>query len=117
MDTDNRKALALAAAHGRWRNVVDDHGIQFGDAGGVVLHHSMPKVRETARYIAEANPATVLALIAEVERLRADAGRYRKIRVKVAQDYLSFRKMDGERLDKVVDNVLDPAAAIEKEKA
>jgi hypothetical protein len=139
MDIEKLKALALAATpqnfdsaqikrEGGWSDcpACDSTGIVSlgkdycnydGTALGVQFYGIGDEHQKAEAYYRAANPAAVLELIAEVERLRADAGRYRKIRAKVAQDYLSFRKMDGERLDKIVDNVLDPVAAIEKEKA
>lgn len=46
------------------------------------------------------------AVIAKLTSATVDAERYRKIRAKVEDDYLSFRKMSADRFDKIVDNVL-----------
>jgi hypothetical protein len=103
MDTDNLKALALAA-----------HENDF--ANGTSL------TSEFLAFTDEANPAAVLELIAEVERLRADAKRYAFIRsggiyvepgddeVYVATDRGAYCKT-AEEFDSQID------AAIEKEKA
>ena len=66
MDTEKLKTLALAyldANRGYWYGA---HEL----ADGTTYEPGVD-------FIVECNPATVLALIAEVERLRADAERYR----------------------------------------
>ena len=86
MDTDKLKALALAASPGPWRECGHDRGgcgcgqiwsteadmpVASSERGddeiGKIPEHI---VKANAAYIAAACPATVLELIAEVERLR-----------------------------------------------
>jgi hypothetical protein len=42
------------------------------------------------------NPATVLELIAEVERLRVDAERYRMMRAQLSSGDLDYYRLEGE---------------------
>jgi hypothetical protein len=81
MDIDKMKALALAAKDWKWQTV---QGHQFGhyedgsfyDIGSVDAdRYSMDDVEHNAtvlNFIAACDPAAVLELIAEVERLRAE---------------------------------------------
>jgi hypothetical protein len=86
--------------------------------------------KRDAMFIAAANPAAVLELIAEVERLRAESARYRWLRDKAndersrapmvfnchPEDVISWTdSLHGANLDAVLDVFVD--AAIEKEKA
>jgi hypothetical protein len=110
MDIEKLKALALAA-----NSVVEVMG------GWLTVHQIADgcTIEESAEFIETCSPAAVLELIAEVERLRADAARYRHLRE--AQWFKAgFARTEanasslhycGELLDKLVD------AAIEKEKA
>lgn len=66
---EKMKALALAAENGEWLNALHDRAVKFGQAAGTFF---MPN-KEVARFVAAANPAAVLELIADNERLRADA--------------------------------------------
>jgi hypothetical protein len=156
IDTDKLKALALAATPGKWQSGYGN-GVLGGRAASAVSWdltdvRSMPVIKgeeviawlacyqpddvelralsADADYIAAACPATVLALIAEVERLRADAERYRWLRDKAndersrapmvfnchPEDVISWTdSLHGTNLDAVLDVFVD--AAIEKEKA
>jgi hypothetical protein len=158
MDTDKLKALALAATPGEWQSGYGN-GVLGGRAAAAVSWdltdvRSMPVIKgeeviawlacyqpddvelralsADADYIAAVCPATVLELIAEVERLRVDAGRYRFLRDQQVVDGDAPADGDvwvvqmhhprgtipelrcagfGEKLDRAVD------AVIEKEKA
>ena len=75
MNTDHLKKLAIDATPGPWREVTTlENGFfeVIGDSKRVA--HAFGNCRQEAidnrRYIAAANPAVVLELIAEVERLR-----------------------------------------------
>jgi hypothetical protein len=95
IDTDKLKALALAATPGPWfaQTVAGYRGNLFdvrakyqrGVAGGIGDPND-------AAYIAATNPATVLELIAEVERLRADAARL---------DFMITDECQIERMDRI----------------
>jgi hypothetical protein len=140
MDTDNLKALALAASAGPWKWWTSNSTLRLtgadGKDGGVLSGTCYRGVgdiscsAENRAFIEASNPATVLALIAEVERLRADAERYRWLRDKAnsqlgrapmvfncnPEDSLCWTdSLHGARLDAVMDVFVD--AAIEKEKA
>jgi hypothetical protein len=146
VDTDNLKALALAATPGKWRRedrtiYVLEHDVwrkgveQFSNRFSCSVSRDGSQIPPeellaNAEWIAAANPATVLELIAEVERLRADAGRYQWLRDKAndersrapmvfnchPEDVISWTdSLHGAKLDAVLDVFID--AAIEKEKA
>jgi hypothetical protein len=81
VDTEKLKALALAATPGPWKAIewtchapttirAGAVGITVADTTGHGRHSDACAV--DAAFIAEANPAAVLELIAEVERLRAE---------------------------------------------
>lgn len=108
MEIEKLNALALAATPGPWEWVENATGkgtqggikarhnasvCDFGDAEKYYPTEGMEPSAADAAYIVAANPATVLALIAEVERLRAaiagaekDAERYRWIESKANRD-------------------------------
>ena len=65
MDLEKLKELAQKATPGPW--FVYGSGVAFG------VYMVANVWEQDARYIAAANPRTVLELIAEVERLRAEA--------------------------------------------
>ena len=75
MDTDKLKALALAATPGKWewdgRTVDEDGYVHIPECSYIVglicLAGSYEGYQDDCDYIAAACPATVLALIAEVE--------------------------------------------------
>jgi hypothetical protein len=84
-DLAKLKALAQAATPGPWRDCPMDMFV-FGPGGGDMIastddngellirgHGARLPMEANARYIAAVDPTTVLALIAEIERLRADA--------------------------------------------
>lgn len=98
IDLEELKRLALAATPGEWTLKVhtaevddfnplrDDWTIREGETVVAWEQDGIQK-QEDVRYIAAANPAVILELIAEIERLqvenaglKADAGRYRFIR-------------------------------------
>lgn len=126
MDTDNLKALALAATPGPWKRQGNSAVLRTSSGEWVAdtRTHKQDITQDVANadYIAEANPATVLELIAEVERLRADAERYRWLRdrpenpndavidVAIWQD-CEGTSLRGKELDRSID------ATIEREKA
>jgi hypothetical protein len=136
MDIEKLKALALAASPGPWST--DDPHIVYCEDDNDIIYLANTAELDTdyktaicnASYIAAACPAAVLELIAEVERLRADANRYRWLRDKAnsqlgrapmvfncnPEDALCWTdSLHGARLDAVMDVFVD--AAIEKEKA
>lgn len=107
-DIDKLKALALAATPGEWKverlQGGGHHNVGIRVRGPIVsgfaaalntrwANEAQAAEQEAnAAYIAAACPATVLELIAEVERLRADAKRYRwlmenKVRMRTADSY------------------------------
>lgn len=83
MDLDKMKTLALAAE-------------EVGD-----IFVMMDKLHA---FQCESTPAAVLELIAEVERLRADAARYRYLRNPKNHESASFVAVySGEPLDSIID--------------
>ncbi|EOW6730860.1 ead/Ea22-like family protein [Cronobacter malonaticus] len=74
IDTAKLKAAALAATPGEW--CPDDHHGVIADAGlnanFYIASCSGPEHRANKRFIAAANPAAVLELIAALESARAD---------------------------------------------
>jgi hypothetical protein len=113
MDIEKLKALALAA--GDWTPPApyeEDRSYSDREIRGL-------------EFCAAANPATVLELIAEVARLRADAGRYRWLRDEARAEYEEriFVTSDGHKdyyePSGIYETELDDAVdkAIEKEKA
>ncbi|MFS2027116.1 hypothetical protein [Massilia sp. CT11-137] len=123
IDTDKLKALALVATAGPWRECGHDRGgCSCGQIWSTVADMPVAQsergdeeigkisdhvVKANARYIAAACPATVLELIAEVERLRADAARYRWLR----DDCPDFEGMTSAWLYDDFDKVIDAAIA------
>lgn len=74
IDRNELRRLAQAATPGPWK-VVKDHelpGVHGGDVilGGSFYDYSVPDDEDEA-FIAAANPATVIELLDEIERLRA----------------------------------------------
>lgn len=80
LNLEQLKALALAATPGPWqwdgRKVDDDGYVHIPECsyivGGISLAFQHEDYQRDCDFIAAANPATVLALIAEIERLRDD---------------------------------------------
>jgi hypothetical protein len=122
IDTDKLKALALAATPGKWFTENDErdnddseywrieseYGTICGDEG-IWWPPDKGSNEGNAKWIAAACPATVLALIAEVERLRADAGRYRWMRDVGDQTWtpMARRVPDGAKgIDAAIDAVI-----------
>ena len=75
-DYTELKALAEAATAGRW-TTDGDCDVMSADSDQLNMGYLIgqchgPDSRKNAQYIAAANPAAVLALIAEVERLTAE---------------------------------------------
>lgn len=120
---DKLKELALSASGGPWElrvhtsgfydfNPMQDDWSIVDNCGKVVAWERDAILRqEDVRYVAAAHPAAVLELIAEVERLRKDAARYRLIRnyyPALLLDMLEDRpKPDdafAEELDAAIDN-------------
>lgn len=68
MNIEELKLLAEAATPGPWtaRNYIAGVGCGVDSPLGDVCHHT---TRAVAEYIAAANPAAVLELIAEIERV------------------------------------------------
>jgi hypothetical protein len=124
---DKMKALALAATPGPWQwwssnSVKRVTGADGRD--GVVLHaYSFRDGADIAcspsdqAFIAAANPAAVLELIAEVERLRVEAERYRWLRDKSEPGICTFYLSVGQAFKGVkfapetVDEAIDAAIA------
>lgn len=79
-DYSELKMLAEAATPGRW-TAYDTHGKRFIEAIGTEDHVvcATPKKQwlKDSKYIAAADPVTVLEMIAEIESLKKDADRYR----------------------------------------
>lgn len=97
IDTDKLKALALAAPTGPWtwgsKYVARPaHGTYFYVAQCPDGEEDTSTWENKAAYIATACPATVLELIAEVERLRADAARI---------DFMITDECQIERMDRI----------------
>lgn len=73
IDKEDLRRLAQAASPGPWEVVKDHHfpGVHGGDVilGGSFCDYSEP-TREDEEFIAAANPAVVLELLDEIERLR-----------------------------------------------
>lgn len=82
-DYSELKMLAEAATPGRW-TAYDTHGKRFIEAIGTEDHVvcATPKKQwlKDSKYIASADPVTVLELIAEIESMKKDAARYRWLR-------------------------------------
>lgn len=75
IDKEDLRRLAQAATPGPWK-VVKDHrwpGVHGGDVilGGSFCDYSVPDDEDEA-FIAAANPATVIELLDEIERLRTE---------------------------------------------
>lgn len=90
MTNEELKALALAATPGPW-----EHRFVEGDgASGAICHEhgwvaddfTDQSFKDTA-YMAAANPAAVLGLIADIERLNEDRERIRSQRMEYASKY------------------------------
>jgi hypothetical protein len=84
MDIDKLKALALAATPGPWHapGMGEIHAENHDEIAQILYHTGDDEDMQCgtdadAAYIAAVCPATVLELIAEVERLRADAARWK----------------------------------------
>jgi hypothetical protein len=78
MDIDKLKALALAATPGPWMRLFGERTLydrmEDGCRGNAIVRADLAYSKQDADnldFIAAANPATVLELIAEVEKLRA----------------------------------------------
>ena len=87
-DHSELKRLADAATAGQWKAVDygsfsgksshwyvetdDGKNVAFDDSGDPAPNHWEARGEQDMKYIAAANPAAVLALIAEVEQLKAD---------------------------------------------
>lgn len=68
----------------------------------------------------EVSPATVLELIAEVERLRADADRYRLMRAQLSSGDLDYYRLEGEpqnEIDAYCDGEIEAHTKAGKEEA
>jgi hypothetical protein len=126
-DKANLRALAEVATPGPWMHLFGDRLVydrmEDGCRGlpivGVDLGYPGKNDRANLDYVSAANPATVLALLdeidrlrAEVEALRADAGRYRELRNNLDLPYIHVwhtkREQDlrGEDLDAAIDAAL-----------
>ena len=130
VDIEKLKALALAASPGPWQWWTSNSMLRLTGADGRdggVLHgyvHAgvgdVPCSEPNRAFIEAANPAAVLELIAEVERLLADATRYRWLRNTKRSHAHVGRIVDnsgkaGSLAEFSLDRAID--AAIEKEKA
>lgn len=113
------KQLAQAATKGKWctdgeRQVMSAESDQLNN-GFVIVDCQGPDNLKNAAFIAAANPAAVLALIAENEALRKEAERYQWLRDKsdsVHQFYLSTPiwftgvKFSKEMVDSTIDSAM-----------
>lgn len=122
VDTDKLKALALAATKGPWMRLFGERTVydrmEDGCRGNAIVRADVAFSKQGADnldFIAAANPATVLELIAEVERLRADAARYQHMRqaqwfkagfAKTEANASAFH-YGGELLDQLVDAAIE----------
>lgn len=74
IDKQKLKALALAAPKGPWFGPEYDKGTSYVfdcDLGSLLHYESIESEQDDClRYVAAANPATVLALLAEIEQLQ-----------------------------------------------
>ena len=67
MNTEELKKLAMAATPGPWA-----HGVTWIEhLGGIVALGNTARSKQDVAYVASANPATILALIAERDELLA----------------------------------------------
>ncbi|HBO0183909.1 hypothetical protein CAZ16_24605 [Pseudomonas aeruginosa] len=94
MDTNKLKELAERATPGPWSAVWEEGDdtawpnlfpvIQAGNGEVVIgnegFYTDLEQDKANATFCAAANPQAILGLIAEVERLRTDAARYRWLR-------------------------------------
>lgn len=123
IDLEELKRLALAATPGPWaaiyrtgwqnaKIVREGEHVNSGPICKVPEHsRSDGKPLETLLFIVAANPAVVLELIAEIERLQVDAKRYQLLRIAdwdelgIAALYAGpdFDHLQGDELDAVVD--------------
>jgi hypothetical protein len=88
MDKSKLKELALAAPDGQWNTVLDDFGnfgIQCGDYFGFSVDTTLPRVREALRFIAAANPAAIIELLAENEQKEALIEEYKQAAFQMGQ--------------------------------
>jgi hypothetical protein len=147
MDIDKLKALALAATpqnfdsaqikrEGGWTDcpacggdgtisIGNDYCNYDGSALGVQFYGIGDEHQRAEAYYRAANPASVLELIAEVERLRADAARYQHMRqaqwfkagfAKTEANASAFHYC-GELLDQLVDAAIEANIDATKEQA
>lgn len=117
------KALAMAASHGPWRHTGDeytDRGCQYQgiESPVEIIIGEYGVTKANAKYIAWADPTRILALIARIESLSADAERYKWLLDNYAFGD-GYRDIDAALNDGEADKYLSPAidAAIAKEKA
>lgn len=115
-DHSKLKRLAEAATKGKWctdgaRQVMSAESDQL-NSGFVIVDCQGPDNLKNAAFIAAANPAVVLGLIAENEALRKEAERYQWLRDKsesIHQFYLSTPiwftgvKFSKENVDRTID--------------
>lgn len=119
-DTNKLKELAEACGNLNWRfqqegwteyAIRDDHAyIATMRVGSPKQKGPCPEREAKAKFLGAMTPATVLELIAEVERLRKDAERYQALRQKdrgsvVVRDRTSL--LFGENLDAAIDAALE----------
>ena len=108
-DYSELKMLAEAATPGRW-TAYDTHGKRFIEAIGTEDHVvcATPKKQwlKDSKYIASADPVTVLELIAEIESMKKDAARYRWLRKNNIYAHVQVIQKDGSELY-VYDSELD----------
>lgn len=103
IDIDKIESLAKAATPGPWRGDRFDGTVKYDIVAGdypngaytIICHGDNGNAcdggygftsAENEAYVLAANPDTILALVAEVRRLREDAERYRWLRDKTIQD-------------------------------
>jgi hypothetical protein len=123
IDLEQLEALAKAATQGDWEARItdpsnDEHGefwlVSKGDLNlvlGVTLFESTDiNSRENSEYIAAANPAAILSLIAEVRALRKDKERLDSGRIMLRgwDDFVGDHKIDsrGNNLRQMIDEAV-----------
>lgn len=96
------KRLSETATPGPWVKTVDGvmpEGEKFGIFGNFGANNG----EANREFIASANPATVLALISEVEELRKDAERYRWLFRQRSQVWRDIAEMPSNHTNEHID--------------
>lgn len=110
-DYSELKKLAEAAPSGPWRYWGETANEIFQCSGKRVLIIAHDQSVTACEFIAAANPAAVLALIAEIESLKKDAARYRTIKKDAISDGSLIERLDCNVQPSQWDSYIDSVSA------